>query len=84
MQDLADIIARIEQLEKSNKHLEKRNKRLEEFLGINNGMSAEEARQLEIIKRDGIKALKYFNKVYVADNLKNKKTAAGKAHKQTV
>jgi hypothetical protein len=74
MDDVAALIARIEQLEASNQ-------RLEQFLGIDNQMSAQEARQLEAIKRDGIKALKYFNRVYVADNPKNKKATDGTAHK---
>ena len=76
MPDLSSLIGRVETLETDNKALTDSCKRLEEFLGLNNGMTAQEARQLEAIKRDGIKALKYFNRVYVADNPKNKETAA--------
>ena len=63
MQELAEIAERL--------------KRIEQFLGIDNGMSAQEARQLEAIKRDGIKALKYFNKIYVSDDKKAQKKMAG-------
>ena len=57
MQELQKIIERL--------------KKIEEFLGLDGSeMSAQEAKQLEAIKRDGIKALRYFNKVYISNTKK--------------
>ena len=65
MEDLQKIIERLD--------------RLEIFLGIDNQMSAQEARQLEAIKKDGIKALKYYNKIHIADGEKTGKPDKRKA-----